>query len=63
MGVHTVKKSLEEFAATAANKLPIVFGRGMNVDKNTSQAASVEFVHHQGTNYARGRLQNLAENP
>jgi len=33
------------------------------VGKNTSQAASVEFVRHKRTNYARSRLQKLAENP
>ena len=34
-----------------------VFGRGVYVDENTSQAASVEFVCHRQTNYARSRLQ------
>ena len=43
--------------------MKIVFGRGVYVDKNTYQAASVEFVRHQRTNYARGRLQNLSESP
>jgi len=38
------QKSLAEFAADAANSVQIVFGRGVYVDKNTSQAASVEFV-------------------
>jgi len=33
------------------------------VGKNTSQAASVEFVRHKRTNNARSRLQKLAENP
>ena len=50
-------KSLAEFAAEAANKVKVVFGRGMYVDKNTSQAASVEFVCCRQTNYARSRLQ------
>ena len=45
--LQTVKKSLAEFAALAANKMKIVFGRGVYVDKNTSQAASVEFVRHR----------------
>ena len=31
--------------------------------ENTSQAASVEFVRLRRTNYARGRLQKLAEKP
>ena len=51
------RKNLAEFAADAANKIKIVFGRGVYVDKNTSQAASVEFVCHRQTNYARSRLQ------
>ena len=38
------QKSLAEFAASAANKVKRVFGRGVYVDENTSQAASVEFV-------------------
>ncbi len=33
----------------------------MYVDENTSQAASVEFVRLQRTNYARSRLQNTVE--
>ena len=43
-GASDCQKSLAEFAADAANKVKIVFGRGVYVDKNTSQAASVEFV-------------------
>ena len=35
----------------------IVFDRGVYVGKNTSQAASVEFVCQGQTNYARSRLQ------
>ena len=54
-------KSLAEFAAEAANKVQIVFGRGVYVDENTSQAASVEFGRQRRTNYARSRLQILAE--
>ena len=53
--------SLAEFAEEAANKVQIVFGRGVYVDENTSQAASVELVCQWQTNYARSRLQNLAE--
>ena len=34
-----------------------IFCRGVYLAKNTSQSASVEFVRHQRTNYARGRLQ------
>ena len=41
--------------------MEIVFGRGMYVDENTSQAASVEFVCQRQTNYARSRLQRSGE--
>ena len=54
-------ESLAEFAAEAANRVEIVFGRGVYVDENTSQAASVEFICHRRINYARSRLQELAE--
>ena len=54
-------KSLAEFAAEEANEVLIVFGRGVYVDENTSQAASVELVRHWRTNYARSRLLKLAE--
>ena len=55
------QKSLAEFAAKAAKKVEIVFGRGVYVDENTSQAASVEFVCQRQTNYARSRLQISGE--
>ena len=51
------KYSLAEFAALAANKAKIIFGRGMYVAKNTAQSASVKFVRKLRTNYARSRLQ------
>ncbi|MGM9588633.1 MAG: hypothetical protein ACI3V0_00455 [Faecousia sp.] len=35
----------------------------MRLTKNTSQAASVEFDRHRRANYARSRLQKLAEKP
>ena len=38
------RKSLAEFSAQAENKIKTIFGRGVYVDKNTSQTASVEFV-------------------
>jgi len=55
--IQTVPKSLAEFAASAANKVKIIFCRGVYLAENTSQAASVEFVCHRQTNYARSRLQ------
>ena len=59
--VSVYPKSPAEFAAKAANQVEIVFGRGVYVDENTAQAASVEFVRQRRINYARSRLQNLAE--
>ena len=52
-----LSKSLTEFAVKAANKVEILFDRGVYVDENTAQAASVEFVCQWQTNYARSRLQ------
>ena len=40
-----------------------IFRQGVYLTENTSQAASVEFVRQQRTNYARSRLQKLAESP
>lgn len=40
-----------------------IFRRGVYLAENTSQAASVEFVRLWRTNYARSRLQKLAEKP
>ena len=37
--------------------------QGVYLMQNTSQAASVEFVRQRRTNYARSRLQKLAEKP
>ena len=41
----------------AANEMQSIFGRGVYLDKNSSQSASVELVRPWRTNYARGRLQ------
>ena len=38
-------ESLAEFAARRRQKIKIIFHRDMCVGKNTSQAASVEFLH------------------
>ena len=57
------RKSFAEFFAEAKNKVKIIFGRGVYVDKNTSQAASVEFVCHRQTNSARSRLQKIGGKP
>ena len=37
----------------------MIFAGGVYVSENTSQAASVEFLGHRHTNYARSRLQAL----
>ena len=57
------KKCLAEFAAIAANKVKSIFDRGVYLGENTYQAASVEFVRHGRTNYARSRLQKPVEKP
>ena len=57
------KKCLAEFAAVAANKVKSIFDRGVYLGENTYQAASVEFVRHRRTNYARSRLQKPVEKP
>ena len=57
------KKCLAEFAAVAANKVKSIFDRGVYLGENTYQAASVEFVRHGRTNYARSRLQKPVEKP
>ena len=51
------QKSLAEFAARRRQRNKIIFSRDMCVRENTVQAASVEFVRHGRTNYARSRLQ------
>ena len=51
-----VKKASQSLPPLAANRVQSVFCRGVYVAENTSQTASVEFVPHWGTNYARSRL-------
>ena len=41
----------------------VIFCQGVYLAENTYQAASVEFVRLRRTNYARSRLQKLAEKP
>ena len=50
-------KSLTEFAARRRQRNEIIFSRDMCVRENTARAASVEFVRHRRTNYARSRPQ------
>ena len=57
-GLYSVsKKCLAEFAAVAANKVKSIFGRGVYLDENTSQAASVRVVRRRRTRSACSRLQ------
>ena len=56
-------KWLRRIFRESGKRREIVFDRGVYVDKNTFQAASVEFVRSRRTNYARSRLQKLAEKP
>ena len=51
-----VKKASQSLPPLAANRVQSVFCRGVYLAENTSQTASVEFVPHWGTNYARSRL-------
>ena len=51
-----VKKASQSLPPLAANRVQSVFCRGVYLAENTSQTASVEFVPHRGTNYARSRL-------
>ena len=55
--VFFVLKSLAEFAARRRQRNEIIFSRDMCVRGNTARAASVEFVRHRRTNYARSRPQ------
>lgn len=43
----------------SGEKIKIIFDRGVYVDKNTSQAVSVEFARCVWANYARSRLEKL----
>ena len=53
----SLKKPRRVCRPQAANQMQSIFCRGVYLAKNTSRSASVEFVRHQRTNYARGRLQ------
>ena len=55
--VSVCRKSIAEFSAQAENKIETIFCQGVYLTENTYQAASVEFVCHRQTNYARSRLQ------
>ena len=59
----TAKKASQSSLRQQRKRFKIVFDRGVYVGENTSQAASVEFVRLWRTNYARSRLQKMAEKP
>ena len=52
------KKPRRVCAAHGANKVQIIFGGGVYVDKNTFRPASVEFSRQRRENYARSRVQS-----
>ena len=45
----SVEKGFAEFAAKSGKHIFVIFARDVYVGKNTSQAASVEFVRHKGS--------------
>ncbi len=55
----SVSKSLAEFSPKAKRESKSIFRRGVYLAENSYQAASVEFVRYQRTNYARSRLQTI----
>ncbi len=57
------QNSLPEFAASAANKIKIIFHGGVYLGENTALPESVEFFRQRRKNYARVRLQKLFESP
>ena len=56
LGAQIVTNASQRLPLGAANKVRKIFRRGAYLAENTSQTASVEFVPHRGTNYARSRL-------
>ena len=64
VGIQRVEKASQSLQSWAANKIKIIFCRGVYLTENTSQAASVEFVRQGRINSARGRLQkNCRKSP
>ena len=53
----SAKKASQSLPPAGGKANGIIFGQGVYLTENTSQAASVELVRHQRTNYARSRLQ------
>ena len=58
-----IKKASQSSLRKQRIKSEAVFGRGVYVDENTSQAASVRIVRYRRTMSARSRLRKLAEKP
>lgn len=56
IAIQRVKEASQSLPPQAANKVKIIFRRGVYLAENTSQAASVDFVPLRGTKYARSRL-------
>ena len=57
--IQTVEKASLSFLRKQKRKSQNIFCQGVYLTENTSQAASVEFVRHRRTNYARSRLQKI----
>ena len=57
------RKKPRRVRCVSSEKDLVIFCQGVYLAENTSQAASVEFVRLRRTNYARSRLQKLAEKP
>ena len=53
----SAKKASQSLPPAGGKANEIIFGQGVYLTENTSQAASVELLRHQRTNYARSRLQ------
>ena len=57
------RKKPRRVRCVSSEKDLVIFCQGVYLAENTYQAASVEFVRLRRTNYARSRLQKLAEKP
>ena len=60
---YSVSKNTSSSLGSEMTESDKIFGRGVYLDENTLQAASVEFVPLWGTNYAHSRLQKLVGKP
>ena len=54
-----IKEASQSLPPVGGKSNGIIFVRGVYLDENTSQSASVEFVRHRRTNSARSRLRSI----